>query len=38
MPHRIEPSRPALADFDAIYEYIARDNPTAAAEVRSAFD
>jgi plasmid stabilization system protein ParE len=29
MPRRIEPSRSALADFDAIYDYIARDNPRA---------
>jgi RNA polymerase sigma factor (sigma-70 family) len=38
MPRRIEPSRTALADFEAIYDYIARDNPTAAAEVLYAFD
>ena len=38
MPRRIEPSRAALADFDAIYDYIARDNPTAAAEVLRALD
>jgi hypothetical protein len=33
MPRRIEPSRAALADFDALYDYIARDNPRAAAQV-----
>ena len=32
MPRRIEPSRAALADFEAIYDYIARDNPHAAAQ------
>jgi hypothetical protein len=36
MPRRIEPSRAALADFDALYDYIARDNPRAAAQVRRA--
>jgi plasmid stabilization system protein ParE len=35
---RIEPSRAALADFDAIYDYVARDNPRAAAEVLRALD
>jgi toxin ParE1/3/4 len=38
MPRRIEPSRAALADFDAIYDYIGRDNPRAAAEVLRALD
>lgn len=38
MPRRIEPSRAALADFDAIYDYIARDNPPAAAEMLRALD
>jgi plasmid stabilization system protein ParE len=38
MPRRIEPSRAALADFDAIYDFIARDNPRAAAEVLRALD
>lgn len=38
MPRRIEPSRTALADFDAIYDYIARDNPRAAAQVLRSLD
>lgn len=38
MPCRIEPSRAALADFDAIYDYIAHDNPPAAAEMLRALD
>jgi plasmid stabilization system protein ParE len=38
MPRRIEPSRAALADFDAIYDFIARDNPPAAAEMLRALD
>jgi toxin ParE1/3/4 len=38
MPRRIEPSRAALADFDAIYDFIARENPRAAAEVLRALD
>jgi plasmid stabilization system protein ParE len=38
MPRRIELSRAALADFDAIYDYIARDNPRPAAEVLRALD
>lgn len=38
MPRRIELSRTALADFDAIYDYIARDNPSAAARVLRSLD
>ena len=38
MPPRIEPCRTALADFDAIFDYIARDHPTAVAEVLRALD
>jgi plasmid stabilization system protein ParE len=39
MPLRIEPSfRAALADFDAIYDYIARDNPRAAAQALRSLD
>jgi plasmid stabilization system protein ParE len=38
MPRRIEPSRAALADFDAIYDHIARDNPRAAAQVLRSLD
>jgi toxin ParE1/3/4 len=38
MPRRIEPSRAALADFDAVYDYIARDNPRAAAQVLRSLD
>jgi plasmid stabilization system protein ParE len=38
MPRQIKPSRAALADFDAIYDYIARDNPRAVAEVLRALD
>jgi toxin ParE1/3/4 len=38
MPRRIEPSRAALADFDALYDYIARDNPIAAAQVLRSLD
>jgi toxin ParE1/3/4 len=38
MPRRIERSRSALANFDAIYEFIARDNSRAAAEVLRALD
>jgi toxin ParE1/3/4 len=38
MPRRIEPSRAALADFDALYDYIARDNPRAAAQVLRTLD
>ena len=32
MPRRIELTRAAFADFDDIYDYIARDNPRAAAQ------
>jgi plasmid stabilization system protein ParE len=35
MPHQIEPSRAALADFDAIHDYIARDDPPAAEMLRA---
>jgi len=35
MSRRIEPSRAALADFDALYDYIARDNPRAAVVLRT---
>jgi toxin ParE1/3/4 len=38
MPRRIELSRAALADFDAIYDFIARENPRAAADVLRALD
>ena len=38
MPRRIEPSRAALADFDAAYDYIARDNPRAASQVLRTLD
>lgn len=38
MPRRIELSRAALADFYALYDYIARDNPPAAAKVLRALD
>jgi plasmid stabilization system protein ParE len=38
MPCRIEPSRAALADFDALYDYIARENPRADAQVLRSLD
>jgi hypothetical protein len=38
MPRRIELSRAALADFDDIYDFIARDNPRAAAQVLRSLD
>ena len=38
MPRRIEPSRAALADFDALYDYIAHENPRAAAPVLRSLD
>jgi plasmid stabilization system protein ParE len=38
MPRRIELTRAALADFDEIYDYIARDNPRAAAQVLRSLD
>ena len=38
MPRRIELTRAALADFDDIYDYIARDNPRAAAQVLRSLD
>jgi plasmid stabilization system protein ParE len=38
MPRRIELSGAALADFDDIYDYIAHDNPRAAAQVLRSLD
>jgi toxin ParE1/3/4 len=38
MSRRIELSRAALADFDAVYDYIARDNPRAAEQVLRSLD
>jgi plasmid stabilization system protein ParE len=38
MRRRIEASRAALADLDSIYNYIARDNPRAAADVLRELD
>jgi toxin ParE1/3/4 len=38
MPRRIELTRAALADFDDMYDYIARDNPRAAAQVLRSLD
>ena len=38
MPRRIDLSRAALADFDDIYDYIARDNPRAAAKILRSLD
>jgi len=38
MPRRIELSRAALADFDEIYDHIARDNPRAATQVLRSLD
>ena len=38
MPRQIEPSRAALADFDALYDSIARDNPRAAAQLLRTLD
>ena len=38
MPRRIDLSRAALADFDDIYDYIARDNPRAAAKTLRSLD
>jgi toxin ParE1/3/4 len=38
MVRRIEPSREALADFDAIYDYIAKENPRAAARLLRSLD
>jgi toxin ParE1/3/4 len=38
MPRRIELIRAALADFDGIYDYIARHNPGAAAQVLRSLD
>lgn len=35
---RVETSRAALADLDAIYDYIARENPRAAAELLGELD
>jgi plasmid stabilization system protein ParE len=38
MPRRIELTRAALAGFDEIYDYIAGDNPRAAAQVLRSLD
>lgn len=38
MPRRIGPSRAALAEFDAIYDYIAHNNPRAAAQMLRGVD
>ena len=38
MRRPIEVSRAALADLDGIYDYIARDNPRAAANVLRELD
>ena len=38
MARRIESSREALADFDAIYDHIARENPRAAGGVLRSLD
>jgi toxin ParE1/3/4 len=38
MRRRIEISRAALADLDGIYDYIAKDNPRAAADVLRELD
>lgn len=38
MPRRVELSRAALADFDDIYDYGARDNPPAEAQVLRSLD
>ena len=35
---RIVPSRAALADFDAIYDFIGADNPRAAADTLRGLD
>ena len=35
---RIEPTRAALADFDAIYDHIAKENPRAAADILRDMD
>jgi toxin ParE1/3/4 len=35
---RIESTRTAIADFDAIYDYIAKENPRAATDVLRALD
>ena len=35
---KIEPTRAALADFDAIYDHIAKDNPRAAADILRDLD
>jgi hypothetical protein len=35
---RIEPTRAALADFDAIYDHIAKVNPRAAADILRDID
>lgn len=38
MPRLIEPSAAALADFDGIYDHIAKCNPRAAAKVLGDLD
>jgi toxin ParE1/3/4 len=38
MARRIETSREALADFDAIYDHIDKENPRAAAGVLRSLD
>jgi len=38
MPRRIEVSRAAISDFDAIYDYIARHNRRAAAHMLRSLD
>ncbi len=38
MQRRIEASRAALADLDGIYDYIAKENPRAAAELLRELD
>ena len=35
---RIEPTRAALADFDAIYDHIAKENPRAAEDILRDMD
>jgi plasmid stabilization system protein ParE len=35
---RIESTRKAIADFDAIYDFIAKENPRAATDVLRALD
>jgi toxin ParE1/3/4 len=35
---KIQPTRASIADFDAIYDYIAKEDPRAAADVLRALD